>query len=106
LTAINTNNYWIVTSNPIPVGQWTHVALVFDSNGARGYVNGALVGSNSSATTYDCSVNNWTIGTFAYDNLTLEPFAGSIDNVRIYRSALTAVDVQRLYGQESLAYTE
>ena len=74
-----------------PLNTWTHLAVVADSTGTRLYVNGALqqtlatitLGTGSSA-----AVNIGRTG----DNS--DPFAGMIDDLRLYKRALSLAEIQ------------
>ncbi len=85
-----------------PSGTWQHVVATYDgSTGAmRLYVNGLLVGSLTGPTAllantgHEVSIGNRQSGSAAYNF----PFAGMIDDVRIYTRALNASDVQQLYS--------
>ena len=74
-----------------PLNTWTHLAVVADSTGTRLYVNGALqqtlatitLGTGSSA-----AVNIGRTG----DNS--DPFAGMIDDLRLYKRALSQAEIQ------------
>jgi hypothetical protein len=89
---------------------WSHVVETWSpTNGLRLYVNGALVSSVPSATTYTASgVSNFiTLG----DSLTgvnicdggalgsraPGPFDGDIDDFRVYSRELTASDISTIY---------
>ncbi|HYR91037.1 MAG TPA: fibronectin type III domain-containing protein [Terriglobia bacterium] len=74
-----------------PLNTWTHLAVVADSTGSKLYVNGILqqtlgvitLGSGSSA-----AVNIGRTG----DNA--DPFAGLIDDLRLYKRALSQSEIQ------------
>lgn len=91
-----------VNANSLPdvmrVGEWTHVALVFDraANALTTYINGVangFVGDGSGFGKLDCStatmasVGGW-VGQFEYNGL--------VDDLRIYGRALTAQDAADL----------
>jgi hypothetical protein len=91
---------WNVTSNihvdaistaPIPLNQWTHLAVTYDKNYLKLYINGVL--NNSVAETRNLSVEgfpNVSIGCKAFQTYT---FNGSIDEVAIYNRTLSAVEI-------------
>ncbi|MCF6149238.1 MAG: S8 family serine peptidase [Candidatus Kuenenia sp.] len=77
---------------------WYHVAVTFDmTNGMSLFLNGNLVSTNG-----DISVTNENdlatkIGVTGYAPKHF--FFGTIDDVRIYRQALTSLEIQNLYGR-------
>lgn len=83
---------------------WEHVAVVFDGNGTRIYVNGMPAASDDTAVDLSAVFTessktwlghaNWGEG---------EGFAGMIDDFSVYGEALTEDEIQALAGD---AYTE
>jgi hypothetical protein len=94
-------------STTVPNGQWEHVAATYD--GQEGlmalYVNGQSVGSVAAPNSLLFSTNPVSIGnrtsssTSAY-NL---PFVGDMQDVRIYKVALGAQDIEALYQNLAVA---
>ncbi|MBM4053650.1 MAG: hypothetical protein FJ264_03030 [Planctomycetes bacterium] len=72
---------------------WYHVAVTFDTtNGMSLYLNGSLVSTNGDTTV--TNVND-TVTKIGATNFTPKNFfSGVIDEVRIYRSALTGQEIQ------------
>ena len=70
---------------------WSHLAATFDGATLRLYVNGVQVASRPVLAQIATSTGALTIGG---DALYGQHFAGRIDEVRIYSSALSAVQVQ------------
>jgi hypothetical protein len=96
LNAINTSNFYPL-SGPLVANTWQHIAIVYTSNGAMGYVNGVQTGVSAAAGSSDCSRNGWALGSHGYD----DPgwyFSGAIDEVRIYSRALSAQEISDLYN--------
>ena len=75
----------------LALGQWSHLAVVFDGSQVRYYLNGLLVTTASLPATITARGNPFQLGA---DNLPSQFFKGSLDEVRIYNRALTAQDVQ------------
>jgi len=81
----------------LPTNQWTHVAVTLSGTTATLYVNGVSVGSSS-----DVIFAPWRIGETAQNwigrsQFPADPyFAGSIDELRIYRGAMNAVQMAAL----------
>ncbi|MDB5267267.1 MAG: C-terminal target protein [Hymenobacter sp.] len=74
----------------IPQNRWTHVAATWDGTALRLYVNGVAAlltqGSSPVATSEGLQIGRSAVFS--------QPFAGRIDEVRIYNAALTAAQVQ------------
>lgn len=73
------------------VNAWTHVAAVYSDalNGVRIYVNGVEVLSQSESSSLVANAEQLRLGV-GFSN---EVFAGSLDEVRIYRRALTGAEI-------------
>lgn len=94
-----------IAASPIysyPTGSWVHVALTYE-NGiqTRLYLNGSVAGTTGAFVankTIDLANRHYTIG--AIGSSVTGPFVnsynmnGSIDDVRIYKRALSAVQIQ------------
>jgi hypothetical protein len=74
----------------LPVNEWIHVAMIYDGEEVRVYVNGELDGNKPQGGEVRQSNNELRIGRG-------EPagyFLGTIDEVAIFASALTEEDIQ------------
>lgn len=99
--------YWwwnastLTSAATIPLNQWTHIAITFDSTAGRQriYINGVQ----------DSNTNNWTgtlqanpcnfyiggdVATGTCAVLPARNFRGMIDEVKLYNTALSAAEVQ------------
>ncbi len=77
------------TGGTVTVGAWHHIVGVWDGTKNRLYVNGALVASNTAATTF-LPVTDTTVPlTFGARSDNTFVYAGSIDEVAYYPSALS-----------------
>ena len=84
----------IVSSTAIPVGSWAHVALVFSGTTARLYLNGALVGQNTTMTLAPASLGTTTQNYLGRSQFAPDPHLdATLDDFRIYSEALTAADI-------------
>ena len=91
---------------PMPVTDrktWIHLAGVYDGSAWRLYRNGALVGSAADPVGAVHVAGNWAIGAAAQTNDRF--FAGAIDEVRLWRIARSAAQInsdmnRRLDGVE------
>ena len=81
--------------------EWQHVALTWDGKSAQGYLNGRAQRTSS----------NEVKGGYSYTGLRIAHkldrsfFKGPIDNIRIYRRALSAREIQAVYDAEKAAST-
>ncbi|MFA6341166.1 MAG: LamG-like jellyroll fold domain-containing protein [Candidatus Paceibacterota bacterium] len=105
-----TDNYAQTVSGVITAGSWHHVAMVFDgtqtgnTNRLRGYVNGVLLNL-----VYNLTIPTVTLSTnsdlhIGSSNST-RYFNGLIDDVRIYQSALSSSEIQKIYAEEKAGHT-
>jgi len=86
----------------IPLNTWTHVAAVFDGANslAKIYKNGVLVGSTSVSGVINLTANNvFRIGRNPLPSGS-NYFKGSIDEVRVFNTALTTAQIQKMVYQE------
>ena len=70
---------------------WTHLATTYDGATLRLYVNGVQVASKAQTGTLATSANPLQIGG---DAIYGQYFAGRIDEVRVYRAALSQAEIQ------------
>jgi len=81
------------------VGVWYHLAIVFvPSTSASFYVNGSLIGTTTTTITSTLVNGNLVLGAFARDATYPRPFAGYIDDFRIYNRALGSGEIALLAG--------
>lgn len=76
-------------------GSWNHIAATYDGSTMRVYVNGVQKGSRSQSGSISTNATPVDIG--AYENLGKNSsylFGGSVDEVAIYSSALSATRLQ------------
>ena len=80
-----------VGAAPIPAATFTHLAATYDGSTIKLYVNGAQVGSKAVTGNITTSTDPLQIGG---DSIYGQYFAGTIDEVRIYDTALTQSQIQ------------
>jgi autotransporter-associated beta strand protein len=94
-----------VETAPLPVGQWTHVAITLGGGVARLYLNGSQVAVNASVTItpggIDPTRNFLGDSQFAADPL----FRGVLDEVLITDTPLTAAQVAGLAANQPPRFT-
>ena len=86
------------TATGLTDGNWHHVAGTYDGSNARVYLDGSLIGTG---VTTAPNTTSTVVGIGAYDNGVDGLFNGSIDQVRIYNTALNPNDVWLLYSETS-----
>lgn len=92
------------TREPLPVGEWTHVAFTFDGGTGLGrvYLNGVLVAEQPGTPgVLDESPDPLVIGSALFHRVGdvgggIRPFPGALDELRIYPWALSPSEVERL----------
>lgn len=87
----------------IPTGTWTHVAVAYDSSASsevKFYINGQLSKEVSLDGPIDSSDSALEIG----NCVSLHPFHGIIDEVKIYSRSLGAAQIQQNYVQGIAKY--
>jgi len=83
----------ICTTGTIPLNKWTFVSFTTNSTNMTVYVNGQEIGSASSSFVSASANTLFIIGA----QLPTRYFNGSITNVQIYNTSLSANEIQALY---------
>ncbi|MCF6180861.1 LamG-like jellyroll fold domain-containing protein [Lutibacter sp.] len=92
-------NFANSNSLPLIVNDWNHIVVVSNTDDSKQvYVNGVLATHTTVTSPYGLVTNDLTIGA----RYRAEFFNGSIDDLRIYKAALTESDVLALYNNNSL----
>jgi glucuronoarabinoxylan endo-1,4-beta-xylanase len=87
---------WIdSTARSVTNGQWRHLAVTYDRNAFRFYLDGALDRTVTAPESYVDSSLQWTFGRFLTGGIGW-PFAGQMDDVRLYHRPLTASELSAL----------
>lgn len=79
--------------NAISTNTWHHIALVSTGTQIRAYFNGNQIGTNFSVNLSSYS-GNLHLGAWPYNNNFTDFLSGSLDDVRIYNTALTQEEIQ------------
>ena len=80
-------------------GEWTHFVVTYDHNEQKVYKNGALVYSRAQTGDISSNSNKHLIGARGNNN-PRNYFNGMIDEMKIFRSALTSSDINTIYNNE------
>jgi concanavalin A-like lectin/glucanase superfamily protein len=94
----NPQELWTAASSPARLGEWTHLAAVYDAPAQeiRLYVNGARDGATTGATIWRAD-GPFLIGRTKYNGNYGQNFPGGIDEVRAYDRALVDSEVRELH---------
>ena len=83
----------------LATGAWKHVAVTLAGSTGTLYVDGVQVGQNTSMTLKPSSLGSTTQNWIGRSEYSSDPYLdGQIDDFRIYDRALSAAEVQALYG--------
>ena len=86
-----------VNSGPIPLSQWTHVALTYDGSVDRLYVNGSLANTSSAHPETFNNALRFGYAVTASD----QHFQGRLDEITLYSRARSALEVQSLFSSHN-----
>jgi hypothetical protein len=76
---------------------WHHAAVTYDGKCLSLYLDGTLTTNRQEAGTLTNTPNQLLIGRRAGDNHEVGRFQGAMDNIRIYKTALSAEEVKTLF---------
>ncbi|HEX7897451.1 MAG TPA: LamG-like jellyroll fold domain-containing protein [Planctomycetota bacterium] len=93
-----TSGYPMLAGGTAPVGQWIHMAGTYDGGMARLYVNGAQVAASAAGGAVVADGKPLLIGAGQNDGTSAvqEALAGRIDDLRLYKRALSAAEIQAI----------
>jgi len=87
----------VTSSNEsVPLNQWTHVVGTYDGSLIRIYINGVLNNSQTQTGPIAPSTDNLRIGA---ESSTYKIFNGTIDEVKIWKRALSTSEIEQEYQQ-------
>jgi hypothetical protein len=95
----------LTPATPVPTGTWTHLAFVNDGTQTIVYIAGVAAGAIPGSFNSAVAGQPLTLGIANTPGTGETPFAGGIDEVRIWSSQRTAVDISSNTGN-SLTGTE
>tara|TARA_Y100001973_G_scaffold13118_1_gene18295 strand:- start:99 stop:1316 length:1218 start_codon:yes stop_codon:yes gene_type:complete len=86
------------TTTTLSDGEWFHFAFTNDGSNLKGYINGVLEDTDSTASgSLNSSNQNFLIGAQYVNTVEDNEFGGNIDEVGIWNEALTASEVAQIY---------
>ncbi len=87
---------WIYSGGSIPLNQWSHIALVFQTgtNGVKFYLNGSLLSQATASGSLTTNTGEFAIGKQAPGNCDCNYFQGKIDEVRVWGIARTEQQIR------------
>ena len=93
----NGNGNFSSNSGAVPVNQWAHIAYVYDQSAGKEfiYVNGVNQGQQSRTGNITQNTDVFTIGRGFVD--ATYSYGGIIDEMRIYRRALSETQIKSIY---------
>jgi hypothetical protein len=92
----NNATYLCTASNTLNLNAWQHVAVVRTLSGAATiYINGTQVATG--ATGAPIASASWAIGNYPSAAGNVRPFAGKIDDVRVYSRLVTSSEISTMY---------
>jgi hypothetical protein len=84
----------LIGATAVPLGQWSHVALVYNGTNRIFYLNGVVAGTGS-APAVTAETDNSSIGNIIPNDSS--SFNGGIDEVSIYNRALSSNEIVGIY---------
>jgi hypothetical protein len=93
----------VITTSAFGTNQWHHLVFVRDGNDYTIYVNGSSAGTGTNSVALQQRTTD--LGGLTGFGGVANPFNGSIDQVRIYSTALTSSQVTELYEEKPCADT-
>jgi len=84
----------------IPALSWQHVAFTVDKNGiAKLYLNGQLMKTIQGTPISESNYSNTVLNIGRKNQSAYDPFGGKLDEIRIYKRALTDAQINYLYSE-------
>jgi len=94
-------SYTITTTATYNDGNWHHIVASIGLQGTQLWVDGSLVGQNTSVTSSGSFAGYWRLG---HNKRAGAYFNGTLDNVAVYKEQLTSSQVAGLYLDANLPY--
>ncbi|MCB9915535.1 MAG: LamG domain-containing protein [Planctomycetes bacterium] len=95
-TTVGVLDYDLPLPSSYPIGQWFHVAFVFDAAfDVTYYIDGVAVGQVTGSQQANVNAGNWLLGSWSGN---IEFWDGALDDVQVYQGTLTPADVAFLHA--------
>jgi len=88
--AVNVGEFQAAKFGPVEANTWYHIAATYDGNALRAYRDGVLITSTEAPGVPADAAREMRFG--------MGSFVGTLDDVRVYRRALTEAEVANLAG--------
>ncbi|TDV56086.1 LamG domain-containing protein [Actinophytocola oryzae] len=97
----------IVSDVPAKVGEWTHLAAVYDAQAGklRIYVNGVLAGTTNKTVAFN-GTGPMVLGRNRDASVDGNPWHGAIDEVRAYSRVLSGEEIRGIVGGDNVMLAE
>ncbi|TDE45909.1 choice-of-anchor D domain-containing protein [Flavobacterium rhamnosiphilum] len=92
------NGTTVIFNTTLNTSQWYNVGVIYDGSNIKLYLNGALVATQAKTGSISADVSLLTLGRDS--GTSTKYFKGKIDEVRVFNSALTESQLQRMVYQE------
>ena len=100
--AVANYGFWSTNMNVIRTNAWNHIVVTAQHGaGASLYFNGQLLATDTTNPDYWFDQNNFFFGNYLSS---MYPFAGQMDQIRLYNRALTQAEVLGLYNLDHINY--
>ncbi len=93
---IGATNITLTSTATLTSGVWTHLAFTYDNSNLKIYINGTLDSTVSGSGTINNTTNDTTFG--AYSSLGSLWLNGSLDEIGIWNTSLTALEINKIYN--------
>ena len=94
---------YVQNAYALPLNQWTHIVTTYDAaKDAKIYVNGTLVATQNMPSWNTSVTDYFSLSPYYSSN---RRFAGAIDDLKIYSTALTPAEITNLYTSNSVLGT-
>ena len=93
--------YGVTGSSPIPLNEFTHVAMTYDGNELNVFVDGELDGSSSTSGPITPNDISLTIGATEDRGTMIQFFKGAIDEVDVFERALSEEEIEDIFNAGS-----
>lgn len=96
-------NYPFSSKPRLATNEWQHIAVTYNRSSGEGmiYFNGTLVGTANLGSFTPLTSHSLSIGHRAFDPSFRSQFQGVLDELTLYRGALTHTEVQAIYAAGS-----